>query len=95
MYIRVAIDVLDYAYNHDPRTRWPRLSAGRLQIAVDGRGLGPRDLEVFQEQRTQRPSFVAIRIMQEYTQSSSSSAGLGCFVEKKHHVNRLGTYLRG
>ena len=34
-------------------------------------------------------------IMREYTQSSSSRAGLGCFVEKKYHVKRLGTSLRG
>ena len=33
--------------------------------------------------------------MREYTQSSSSRAGLGCFVEKKYHVKRLGTSLHG
>ena len=36
-----------------------------------------------------------LRIMREYTQSSSSRAGLGCFVEKKYHVKRLETSLRG
>ena len=36
-----------------------------------------------------------LRIMREYTQSSSSRAGLGCFVEKKKHVKRLDTSLRG
>ena len=43
------------------------------------RGLGPREQG---EQHTQRASFVGIRIMREDTQSSSSRAGLGCFVEK-------------
>ena len=46
--------------------------------------------------RTQSPRLSWLRIMREYTQSSSSSrAGLGCFVEKQHHVKRVGTALRG
>ena len=49
--VGVAIDALDYEYNHDARTQSPRLSAARLQLAVGRRGLGPRDQE---EQRTQR-----------------------------------------
>ena len=32
--VRVAIDALDYEYNNDARTRSPRLSAVRLQVAV-------------------------------------------------------------
>ena len=59
----------------------PRLSAARLQLAADGRGLGPRDQE---EQRTQRASFVATYIV------LGSNARLN-----KHHVKRLGTPLRG
>ena len=33
--VRVAIDALDYEYNHGARTQSPRLSATRLQLAVD------------------------------------------------------------
>ena len=58
--VLVAIDALDYEYNHDARTQSPRLTAARLQLAVGRRGLGPREQG---EQRTQRASFVAIRIM--------------------------------
>ena len=90
--VRVAIDALDYEYNHDARTQSPRLTAVRLQLAVGRRGLGLREQG---EKRTQRASFVAIRVMREYTQSSSSRAGLGCFVEEKYHVKRLGTSPRG
>ena len=53
--MRVAMDALDYEYNHHTRTQSRRLSAARLQLAIDGRGLGPKDQE---EQRTQRASFV-------------------------------------
>ena len=53
------IDALDQEYNHDARTQSPRLTAPRLQLVVGGRGLGPREQE---EQRTQRPSFVATNI---------------------------------
>ena len=41
--VRVAIDALDYEYNHDTRTQSPRLTASRLQLAVGRRGLGPRE----------------------------------------------------
>ena len=54
--VRVAIDALDYEYNHDARTQSPCLSAARLQLAVVRRGLGPAEQE---EQRTQGASFVA------------------------------------
>ena len=54
--VRVAIDALDYEYNHDARTQWPRLTAARLELAVGRRGFGPREQG---EQRTQRASFVA------------------------------------
>ena len=54
--VRVAVDALDYEYNHDARTQSPRLSATRLQLAVCRRGLGPREQE---EQRAQRVSCVA------------------------------------
>ena len=40
--VRVAIDALEYEYNHDARTQSPRLTAARLQLAVGRRGLGPR-----------------------------------------------------
>ena len=43
--VRVAIDALDYEYNHDARTQSPRLSAARLQLAVGRRALGPGDQE--------------------------------------------------
>ena len=89
--VRAGIDALDYEYNHDERTQSPRLTAARLQLAVGRRGLGPRE----QEQRIQHSYFVAIRIMRGYTQGSSSRAGLGCFVQKKSHVRRLDTSLRG
>ena len=77
--VRVAIDALLYEFNRDARTQSPRLTAARLQLAVGRRGLEPREQG---EQSAQRASFVAIRVMREYTESSSSRAGLGCFVEK-------------
>ena len=54
--VRVAIDALDYEYNHDARLQSPRLTAARLQLAVGRRGLGPGEQGA---QRTQRASFVA------------------------------------
>ena len=33
--VRVAIDVLNYEYNHDARRQSPRLSADRLQLSGD------------------------------------------------------------
>ena len=53
--VRVAIDALDYEYNHDAQTQSPRLTAPKLQLTVGRRGLGPKQ----GEQRTQRASFVA------------------------------------
>ena len=88
--VRVAIDALDYEYNHDARTQSPRLTAARLQLAVGGRGLEPREQG---EQRTQRTSFVATYHTRVHTAAARS--GLGSFVEKKYHVKRLGTSLRG
>ena len=79
----------DYEYNHDERTQSPRLTAARLQLAVGRRGLGPR------EQGEQRTRLSWLRTMRESTQSSSSRAGIGFVVEKKYHVKRLGTPLRG
>ena len=76
-------------YKHDARTQSPRLTAAKLQLAVGRRGLGPR------EQGKQRTRLWWLRIMREYTQSGSSHTGLGCFVEKKYHVKRPGTCLRG
>ena len=67
-------------YNHDARTQSPRLTAARLQLAVGRRGLGP----TVENKETSAPSarLSWLRITREYTQSSSSSrAGLGCFVE--------------
>ena len=54
--VRVAIDALDYEHNHDARTLSPRFTAARLQLAVDRRGLEPKQQG---EQLTQRASFVA------------------------------------
>ena len=76
-------------YKHDARTQSPRLTAAKLQLAVGRRGLGPR------EQGKQRTRLWWLRIMREYTQSGSSHTGLGCFDEKKYHVKRPGTCLRG
>ena len=42
-----------------------RLTAARLQLAVGGRALGPRQQG---EQRTQRASFSWLRIIREYTE---------------------------
>ena len=72
--IRVAIDALDYEYNRDARTQSPRRTAARLQLAVGGRGFGPR---VQGEQRTQRASFVAIRIIREYQVHTEQQLVLG------------------
>ena len=81
--VRVAIDALDYEYNHDSRTQSPRLSVASLQLSVGRRGLGPRDQ---QEQRTQRVSFVATYHTRVHTASAAAvgyRAGLVCLVEKK------------
>ena len=76
---RVAIDALDDEYNHDARTLSPRLTAARLQLAVGRRGLGPRE---HKEGSAPSARLSWLRIMRADTQSSSSRAGLGCFVEK-------------
>ena len=74
--VRVAVDALDYEYNHDARTQSPRLSATRLQLAVVR---GPRDQE---EQRTQRASFVATYRKRVHTAAAvSHRAGLECMVK--------------
>ena len=89
--VRVAIDALDYEYNHDARTQSPRLTAARLQLAVGRRGLGSREQG---EQRTQRASFVAKYHAREYTEQQLSSwARMLCL--KKYHAKRLGTSLGG
>ena len=67
--VQVAIDALDCEHNHDARTQSPRLSAGRLQLAVSRRGLGPRDKK--SSASSMRLSWLCI--IREYTQSSSSS----------------------
>ena len=82
--MRVAIDALDYEYNHDAQTQSPRLSAAILQLAVGRRGLGLRD----QEQRTQSASFVAAYHTRGRTAAAAAAAvghraGLRCLVEKK------------
>ena len=82
--VRVTMDALDYEYNHDARTQWPRLSASRLlQLAVGGRGRGPSGQE---EQRTQRASFVATSHtrhtqQQQQHQYVGHRGGLGCLFE--------------
>ena len=69
--VRVAIDALEYEYNHDTRKQPPRLSAARLHLAVGRRGLGPREQEEqcykAHPERVVR-GYVSYR---EYTQSSS------------------------
>ena len=67
--IRVAIDALDYEYNHDARTQSPRLTAARLQLAIGRRGLGPREQGA---QRTQRASFVATYHARGHTEQQLS-----------------------
>ena len=67
--VRVAIDALDYEYNHDAQTQSPCLTAARLQLAVDRRGLGPREQG---EQRTQRASFVATYHARVHTEQQLS-----------------------
>ena len=76
--VRVAIDVLDYEYNHDARTQTPRLTAARLQLAVGRRGLGPREQG---EQRTTRV-FRGCVSCETTNRAAAHRAGLGCFVEK-------------
>ena len=91
--VLVAIDALDYEYNHDARTQSPRLSAARLQLAVGRPGLGPRDQG---EQCTQRASFVARYRTRIYTTAAKGNrAGLGFLVGKKYHVELLDTSLCG
>ena len=71
---------MDYEYNHDARTQSPRLSTGRLQLAVGQRGLGHADQE---EQRTQRASCVATHRTRVHTATSGSHRdGLGYLIEK-------------
>ena len=67
--MRVAVDALDYEYNHDARTQSLRLTAARLELAVGRRGLGPREQE---EQRTQRASFVAMYHARVHTEQQLS-----------------------
>ena len=88
--VRVAIDALDYEYNHDARTQSPRLTAARLQLAVGRRGLGPRE----KESSAPSASFVATYHTRVHTEQQ-----LSCWAQmlfwKKYHVKRLGTSLRG
>ena len=86
--VRVAIEALDYEYNHNARTQSPRLSAARLWLAAGRRGFGPRDQE---GQRTQRTSFVATYHTRVHTAAAAAATtaavghrrgGLGCLVEK-------------
>ena len=79
--VRLAIDALDYEYNHDARTQSPRLSAASLQLAVGRHGLGPIDQE---EQHAQRASFVATYNTRAHTAAAGGgghTAGLGFLVE--------------
>ena len=63
----------------------------RTQLAVGRRGVGPREQE---QQRTQRASFVA-PLYESTHKTAGHRAGIGCLVEKKYHVKRVGTSLRG
>ena len=91
--VRVAIDALDYEYNHDARTQSPRLTAARLQLAVGRRVLGLREQR---EQRTQRASFVATDHARVHTEQQQRIVlGSGALLKKQYHVKRLGTSLRG
>ena len=77
--------------NHNARTQSLRLTAARLQLAVGRRGLGPREQG---EQRTQRASFVVTYHAGVHTEQQLSWwARMLC--ERKHHVKRLGTSVRG
>ena len=91
--VRIAIDALDYEYNHDARTQSSLLSAVGLQLATGGCWLGPRDQE---EQGTQRASFAITYHMRVHTAAAAAAAvaaaataaaavghraGFGCLVE--------------
>ena len=79
--VRVAIDVLDYEYNHYARTQSPHLSAARLPLAVRRSGLGSREPEEHHPARVFR-GYVSYESTHRAAASSSSRAGLGCLVEK-------------
>ena len=81
--VRVAIDALNYEYDHGVRTKSPRLSADRLQLSGDASSA----LETKISASSARLWW--LRIIREYAASSSHRTGLGC------HVKRLGTSLRG
>ena len=89
--VRVAIDALDYEYNHDSRKQTPRLTAARLQLAVGRRGLALRG------QGDSAPSarLSWLRVMREYTQEQQLIVLGSDALLKKYHVKRLGTSLRG
>ena len=77
--VRVAIDVFYCEYNHDARTQSPRLSAARLQLAVDRRGLGPREQR---ELRTKSASFVATGHARVHTQQLALVLGSDALLKK-------------
>ena len=77
--VRVAIDALDYEYNHDARTQSPRLTAVRLQLAVGRRGLGLREQE-----RTQRASFVATYHTRAHTEQQLIVLGSDALLKKNN-----------
>ena len=69
--VRVSNDALDYSmneYNHNARTRSPRLTAARLQLAVGRRWLGHGE----QEERTRRASCVATYVSCETTHRAAA-----------------------
>ena len=81
MRARVAIDVLGYEYNHDERTKLPRLSAASLQLAV-----AVSDQETKKSSApSARLTWLRIILNNYYTAVAGEGhcAGLGCLVEKK------------
>ena len=77
--VRVAIDALDYEHNHDARTLSPRFTAARLQLAVDRRGLEPKQQG---EQLTQRASFVATYHARVHTEQQLILLGSDALLKK-------------
>ena len=65
--VRVAIDVLNYEYNHDARRQSPRLSADRLQLSGDA-GL---------DQETTKTTHPA-RIFRGYVSFDSTQQAASC-----------------
>ena len=90
MRARVAIDVLGYEYNHDERTKLPRLSAASLQLAV-----AVSDQETKKSSApSARLTWLRIILNNYYTAVAGEVIVPGSDVWlKKKHVKRLGPFL--